>query len=208
MRQRTSLVPTVTGQAGLIDQHSVGIAEFFGRLNINSRNSPRPPSSDSYAKPAPQSRRRRSGRKPKRQPGDPGRHRAQRSHPDVTVVHPPSSCGDFGNGLSDVEVTATVVRQVFDLPPVALFCTSTNLSEGVVAAVLWRPESSHPKRPRPVATAQPSGPACCYQVTHQHIPVARIAELCETPSARQLQLRRPSRCSKRALRSSTGSSPA
>lgn len=53
VRQRTSLVPTVTGQAGLIAQHSVGIAEFRGRLNIKSRNSPRPPSSDSCAKPAP-----------------------------------------------------------------------------------------------------------------------------------------------------------
>ncbi|MGC8513456.1 MAG: IS66 family transposase zinc-finger binding domain-containing protein [Acidimicrobiales bacterium] len=39
------------------------------------------------------------------------------------MVHPPSSCGRCGTDLSDAEVPATIVRQVFDLPPVALSCT-------------------------------------------------------------------------------------
>jgi hypothetical protein len=48
-------------------------AELKRRLGMNSINSSKPPSSDSpFAKPAPKSLRRRSGRKPGGQPGYPG----------------------------------------------------------------------------------------------------------------------------------------
>lgn len=46
------------------------VAELTARLGQSSRNSSKPPSSDSpFAKPAPKSLRRRSGRKPGGQPG-------------------------------------------------------------------------------------------------------------------------------------------
>src|SRR5680860_94161 len=98
-------------------------SELRARLGMNSRNSSKPPSSDGYGKPAPKSRRQRSGNKPGKQPGDPGRHLAQRPDPDATATHTPTTCGCCGEDLSDAEVTGTIRRQVFDLPPVALFCT-------------------------------------------------------------------------------------
>ena len=96
-----SLRAVVAEQAALIERLTAEIAELRARLNMSSRNSSKPPSSDGYAKPAPKSRRVRSGKKPGKQPGDPGRHLAQRSDPDATKIHRPSSCERCGNDLSD-----------------------------------------------------------------------------------------------------------
>lgn len=175
--QNVSLTALVADQTRLIATLTAEIVELRARLDMNSRNSSKPPSSDGYAKPAPKSRRQRSGNKPGKQPGDPGRHLAQRDQPDATQIHMPSTCGRCGNDLCDAEVTGTVRRQVFDLPPVALFCTE-----------------HHAQRRRCVCGTQTSGvfpaeataPACygpalrayvCYLVTRQHIPIARVAEL-------------------------------
>ena len=67
-------------------------AELRAKLKLNSKNSSKPPSSDGYAKPAPKSRRRRSGKKPGKQPGTPGKHLAQIQDPDAIVNHVPDHC--------------------------------------------------------------------------------------------------------------------
>jgi transposase len=160
-----------------IAEQAAEIAELRARLNMNSRNSSKPPSSDGYAKPAPKSRRKRSGKKPGKQPGDPGRHLAQRSDPDVTKVHPPSTCESCGSDLGDAQVTGRVVRQVFDLPPVALFCTEHQAERrrcrcGAETTGTFPPEATAPACYGPALRAY-----VCYLVTRQHIPVARVAEL-------------------------------
>ena len=178
VRENTILRATVTEQASLIEQLRAEIAELRARLDMNSRNSSKPPSSDGYAKPAPKSRRKRSGKKPGKQPGDPGRHLAQRPDPDATEVHPPSSCEGCGSDLSDAEVTGRIVRQVFDLPPVALFCTEHQVERrlcescGSETTGTFPPEASAPACYGPALRAY-----VCYLVTRQHIPVARVAEL-------------------------------
>src|SRR6185312_15185491 len=70
----------VVQQAELIERLQAEIAEVRAenaelkrQLGQNSRNSSRPPSSDSpFAKPAPKSLRRKSGKTPGGQPGHPG----------------------------------------------------------------------------------------------------------------------------------------
>lgn len=171
-----SLRATVAEQAGLIEQLSAEIAELRTRLKMNSRNSSKPPSSDGYAKPAPKSRRRRSGKKPGKQPGDPGHHLAQRTDPDATRIHPPTSCENCGGDLCDAEVTGTIRRQVFDLPPVALFCTEHQAQRrlchcGTETTGTFPPEATAPACYGPALRAY-----VCYLVTRQHIPVARVAE--------------------------------
>jgi transposase len=173
----SSLRTAVAEQAAVIEKLTAEIAELRARLNMNSRNSSKPPSSDGYAKPAPKSRRVRSGKKPGKQPGDPGRHLAQRSDPDATKVHPPSTCGNCGDDLSDAEVTGRIVRQVFDLPPVALFCTEHQAERrrcrcGAETTGTFPSEASAPSCYGPALRAY-----VCYLVTRQHIPVARVAEL-------------------------------
>jgi transposase len=52
---------------------SAEVADLRAGLGQNSRNSSKPPSSEGLAKPAPRSLRRKSGRKPGRPKGQPGR---------------------------------------------------------------------------------------------------------------------------------------
>jgi len=167
----------VAEQANVIEKMSVEIAELRVRLNMNSRNSSKPPSSDGYAKPAPKSRRQRSGKKPGKQSGDPGHHLAQRSDPDMTQTHTPTTCEGCGNDLSDTEASGVIVRQAFDLPPVALFCTEhraerKRCSCGAKTTGSFPPEATAPACYGPALRAY-----VCYLVTRQHIPIARVAEL-------------------------------
>jgi DivIVA domain-containing protein len=72
------LAALVTVQAERIAQLEAQVAELTARLGQNSRNSSKPPSSDSpFSKPAPKSLRRASGRKPGGQSGHSGSTLAQ-----------------------------------------------------------------------------------------------------------------------------------
>jgi hypothetical protein len=93
------------------------------RLGMNSRNSSKPPSSDGYAKPAPKSRRVRSGKKPGKQPGAPGRFLPQVEDPDAVIEHKPDQCADCGETLVGAPVTKVIRRQVYDLPAIEAFIT-------------------------------------------------------------------------------------
>jgi transposase len=93
------------------------VAELRRRLGLNSRNSSRPPSSDSpFAKPAPKSLRGKSARKPGGQKGHPGATLAQVARPDETLRHEPGSRGGCGSDLADAPEVGVERRQVFDLP--------------------------------------------------------------------------------------------
>lgn len=100
-------------------------AELRAKLKLNSTNSSKPPPSDGYGKPAPKSRRR-SGKKPGKQPGTPGKNLAQIQDPDAIVDHVPDRCERCercGNSLGAAPVTGVIRRQVFELPPVKVVLT-------------------------------------------------------------------------------------
>lgn len=114
----------------LIGQLRAENAELRRRLGLDSRNSSKPPSTDSpFAKPAPKSLRRRSGRQPGGQPGHPGTTLRQVETPDEVVVHEPHSCSGCGAGLDGRPVTGITRRQVFDLPPVTVQVAEHRLIE-------------------------------------------------------------------------------
>jgi len=152
-------------------------AELRARLKLNSTNSSKPPSSDGYAKPAPKSRRRRSGKKPGKQPGDPGKNLAQIEDPDVIVNHVPDHCERCRNSLAGATVTGVIRRQVFELPPVNVVVTEHRAERRKCGC------GCETTAPFP---AEATGPACygpnlralvCYLVVRQHIPIKRVAEL-------------------------------
>ncbi len=95
------------------------IAELEARLNQNSGNSGRPPSTDMFR---PVSLRRKSEKKVGGQQGHPGSTLRMVSVPDAIVDHKILVCTACGSSL--VSVPATVERrQVYDIPPVQMVVT-------------------------------------------------------------------------------------
>ena len=153
------------------------VAELEGRLAQNSRNSSRPPSSDGYAKPAPKSLRRPSGRKPGGQPGHPGRHLQRVERPDEVILHVPERCGACGGNLEGAPVVGEEARQVFDLPPVALQVTEHRAQRrrcgcGELSAAPFPEGVSAPTQYGPGLRA-----LAIYLVCFQHLPYQRAARL-------------------------------
>jgi transposase len=94
------------------------IAELERRLGLNSSNSGKPPSSDGLAKKPVRtgSLRERSGKKPGRQTGHPGKTLCRTENPDATLDHFPDICSGCGAPLTGATATGHTARQVFDLP--------------------------------------------------------------------------------------------
>lgn len=102
-------------QVGLL---TARVAELEARLNKDSHNSSKPPSSDGLAKkPArTRSQRRRSGKKSGGQKGHPGAHLAWSDHPTHQEVFAPSACRACGTSLAEAKVVKCERRQRVDLP--------------------------------------------------------------------------------------------
>jgi len=104
------------------------VAELRQRLGQNSQNSSKPPSSDSpFAKPAPKSLRRKSGRRPGGQPGHPGSTLTLVDNPDERLRHEPGPCTGCGADLAGAPEVGVERRQVFDLAPMAVHVTEYQL---------------------------------------------------------------------------------
>jgi transposase len=89
------------------------ITELEARLNSNSRNSSKPPSSDGYKK-KPAFPRKKKGTQGGQQ-GHKGRTLQQVEHPDKTIKHKPGPC-NCGHVFNDDELSVSETCQVFDLP--------------------------------------------------------------------------------------------
>lgn len=100
------------------------VAELTAQLKQNSKNSSRPPSSDSpFVKPAPKSLRGTSGRLAGGQSGHPGTTLRQVACPTRTVAHEPVACGGCGGDVTDAPIVGLERRQVFDVPKPAVEVT-------------------------------------------------------------------------------------
>ncbi len=155
------------------------IAELEKRLNKNSNNSSKPPSSDGLKRTKSQ-RPKNSGRKQGGQPGHPGQTLNQSETPDITVAVPLDSCPECGADLRDQPATGEEIRQVFDLPPIKMQVTEyraqrkvcPNCGRSVTAGF-----------PADVCAPAQYGPGMqtvmSYLNVRQVIPCARTAEICQ-----------------------------
>ena len=83
----------------IINQQAEKIAELEARLNQNSKNSSRPPSSDGFRK-QPKSLRTSSGKKAGGQHGHEGRGLKLMGEPDEVITHTPKECANCPNTVS------------------------------------------------------------------------------------------------------------
>jgi transposase len=103
------------------------VSELEARLNSNSRNSSKPPSSDGYKK-QPAFVKKKKGKQGGQQ-GHKGRTLQQVEHPDKTIKHKPGPC-DCGHVFNDYELSVSETRQVFDLPTPQLEVVAHQLLKG------------------------------------------------------------------------------
>ena len=100
------------------------VESLEARLNKDSHNSHKPPSSDGYSKPArTQSQRKKTGRRSGGQPGHMGTTLEMVEQPDQVIEHRAERCQSCGAALGAGESQVVERRQVFDLPPVEMEVT-------------------------------------------------------------------------------------
>jgi len=90
------------------------VAELEKRLNKNSQNSDKPPSSDGLRRPPRQ--QSRSKRKPGGQQGHPGKTLKFSDKPDKIIRHGADTCQGCGASLTDVEGAILSRRQEIEIP--------------------------------------------------------------------------------------------
>jgi transposase len=111
--------------AGQLEKQTAALQDLPARLEKNSRNSSKPPSSDGYSKPGRTASLRKPGQKPTGgQPGHAGYTLKLAAHPEHTEVHVVATCEQWGACLHAVAVTAHAERQVVDLPAMRIAVTA------------------------------------------------------------------------------------
>jgi transposase len=92
----SNLNETINGLMQTIEELNQRIKELLERLNMNSKNSSKPPSTDEN-KPSPKSLRKPTGKKSGGQPGHPGSHLNIDKEPDEVIFHVPDICKNCPN---------------------------------------------------------------------------------------------------------------
>lgn len=113
----------------IIAAQALKIKELEEKLNKNSQNSSKPPSSDGYKKPRPVSNREKSGKKPGAQPGHQGNgFKMPKADKIVDVPHEPEQCKDCPHHGSCPKVGTSPVRNEIDVEITVVLYRHTEVS--------------------------------------------------------------------------------
>lgn len=181
-REGEEAVVTLVGSLmKMMEGFASRIQALEDQLAKNSRNSGKPPSSDGYEKPAPQSLRKQRRRKSGGQTGHVGFTLKAVEQPDVVEVHPVLECAHCHRSLKRVKASRYEKRQVFEVPRVRLEVTEHQ------AEIKCCPQCGEVSQAAfPIGVMQPVqyGPEVKAQAVYfnqyQMLPLERTAEMFET----------------------------
>ena len=172
----TSQVTALTHQ---VQQLTGEVDELKSRLNKNSRNSSKPPSSDGLKKPKTKSLRKKSNRKSGGQPGHSGHNLERTDHPDQTLVLPLNHCSCH-HFVGNQPVINYECRQVFELPKPKLEVTEYRAEIKKCSGCGKIITATFPENITAPAQYGLNLKSFLLYLHHQHfIPAARISQLCE-----------------------------
>ena len=164
-----------------IDKLEARVTELESRLNLNSNNSGKPPSSDGYArKNRATSLRVKTQKKPGGQPGHKGKTLEQSPNPDHIETHSPDFCSCCGRNLQGGTIISIEKRQVFDLPPPPVIEVTEHQSQTLVCTHCGCKTSGFfpPDVTQPVQYGSRIKAYMSYLVHYQFIPYERAVEAC------------------------------
>jgi transposase len=174
---REELVALIEAQARTIEQLQAEVVELKRRLGRHSGNSSQPPSTDGPAVSPSRAVRRRSARRPGKQPGTGGSALFQTSDPDEVIDHVPQACGGCGSDLTGAAALGVVRRQVHDIPTITPVVVEHRLHRRRCGCGTTTTAAA----PAGVGAAAVYGPnlraLAVYLLVFQHIPVARAQAL-------------------------------
>jgi transposase len=114
----STLLTKIAELEQVVKQQAAKIADLERRLNKNSSNSSKPPSSDGLGKPPRTTSLRENGKnKSGGQAGHKGETLKQTATPDTVKKHVLTTCPDCQHTLLQSPPLRIVKRQVFDIPP-------------------------------------------------------------------------------------------
>lgn len=172
--QVSSMELDITNMRATNEQMSIRIAELEARLNKNSNNSSKPPSSDGYKKS--QNSRQKTGRRTGGQPGHEGKTLEKVKNPDeVREYKIPKDC-DCGYNLDNIEGIKRE-RQVFDFPKIEIKVTEHTTYEKVCPICGKVHKTEFPQEiTQPVQYGENMQALMNYLTQYQLIPLERAVE--------------------------------
>lgn len=152
IEQQSSLI---SQQSAMIEQLNQTITELTEKLNKNSKNSSKPPSSDGLKKPVVKSLRQKSGKKPGGQQGHDGTHLSVIADPDKVEKHLPKSCNGCPNILKCIEQRAYVAEKRHVMDAVVTIFVTEHQKVGMTECPMYEGQTVQGEFPQDIsATVQ------------------------------------------------------
>lgn len=177
--ERAQLLAVIGRLEKRVDRLEQENAMLRSRLDKNSGNSSKPPSSDAFRKPASRDRslRESSGKPQGKQVGSPGSSLPMTATPDRVLRHEPSVCAGCGGSLEHVPGVIGARRQVIDLPPIRVETVDHQRIDkrclcGTVTTGVFPMEAKSPVSYGPRLHA-----VGAYLLNVHYLPVARTADV-------------------------------
>lgn len=157
------------------------LQELQARVDKNSRNSSKPPSSDGYGKVKRTTSLRKSGDKPNGgQPGHEGQTLMAAAHPDRVETHEVLNCRHCQASLDEIESMGYEERQVFDIPAIRIEVTAHRAEIKVCPACGRTSKGAFPESASQAVQYGPVVKTWASYFTHEHhISVDRTTEIFE-----------------------------